>query len=547
LYPVADNYADSKYPVLGHYGKNSVLYVGNSYDHAQNIWGSERIYIRFDLTGLPKNLRIIQATLWLWQFYAPKFNQTYEAHRVLGEWNETAQNWNNQPPWASEGTFEATAPNENEVGVQWDITRDVKAWYNGEAPNFGTMIKVAKEENAADASSGFWSREYPVDGHEEWKPKLIITFLGEETSGYSVTVMIAGLGNGTASVVTIDGKEHGPLFSGQEEKFTFDRGTNHTIAVSKLLSQAADARYRCDENQIWVSAETSHVFYYATEYSVTFQMEPSGMFETPATGWYTSNQTLPVRRTGPDVSNPSPGVRLIFDGWYLNSEKMKTEPTAILVIGPTTVEGRYRTEYLLNVTSPIGKTQGSGWYAAGTAAVFSVDVRSVPAEGILGILGLRRSLLRWSGSDNFLGVPVQPEGSVLMKEPTAIGAVWEYDYSSLIANLGALLLVAVAACVIAILMRRRSRGRDMWFGRRMVGQVRKKEFNKIQEDSSEVAFPSAAAPGQCLVRSLLDRVVSVSAPGWCQPVCRPTMTGVKVDEELDDCVLDGESLCEVPE
>ena len=485
LYPVADNYADSKYPVLGHYGKNSVLYVGNSYDVAQNIWGSERIYIRFDLTGLPKSLRIIQATLWLWQFYAPKFDQTYEAHRVLGKWNETAQNWNNQPAWASEGTFEATAPNENEVGVQWDITRDVKAWYNGEAPNFGTMIKVTKEQKVADASSGFWSREYPVDGHEEWKPKLIITFLGEETSGYSATVMIAGLGNGTASVVTIDGKEHGPLLSGQEEKFTFDRGTNHTISVSKLLSQAADARYRCDENQIWVSAETSHVFYYVTEYFVTFQMEPSGMFETPATGWYTSNQTLSVRRTGPDVSNPSPGVRLIFDGWYLNSEEMKTEPTAILVIGPTRVEGRYRTEYLLNVTSPIGKTQGSGWCAAGTVAVFSVDVRSVPAEGILGILGLRRSFVRWSGSDNLLGVPVEPEGSIVMKEATAIGAVWEYDYSSLIANLGVFLLVAVAACVVAILMRRRSRGQDMRLGRRMVGQVRKKEFKKYRKTEAK--------------------------------------------------------------
>ena len=54
LYPVADNYADSKYPQLGMYGHMSFLYVGNSYDHVQNLWGSERIYIRFDLSVFPK-------------------------------------------------------------------------------------------------------------------------------------------------------------------------------------------------------------------------------------------------------------------------------------------------------------------------------------------------------------------------------------------------------------------------------------------------------------------------------------------------------------
>lgn len=162
FYPVADNYVGSKYPKLGHYGTSSVLYVGNSYDHAQNIWGSERIYIQFDLTGISKNRVIARATLSLWQFYAPGSNQTYETHRVLAGWNETTQNWDTQPSWAPETTSKATAPNRNEVLVQWDITADVKAWHSGQAPNYGTMIKVTEERRVQDASSGFWS----------WPPQL---------------------------------------------------------------------------------------------------------------------------------------------------------------------------------------------------------------------------------------------------------------------------------------------------------------------------------------------------------------------------------------
>jgi hypothetical protein len=175
LHPIADNYADSKYPVLGHYGKVTALYVGNSYDHAQAIWGSERIYIRFNLTGLPKNRVIVHATLTLWQYYPPRSNQTYEAHRVLGDWNETTQNWGHQPSWSPMKTSEAIAPPQgaqgSEVAVEWDITADVSAWYSGAAANYGTMIKVAKEEHVQDASSGFWSREYPV---EKVKPSLTI-------------------------------------------------------------------------------------------------------------------------------------------------------------------------------------------------------------------------------------------------------------------------------------------------------------------------------------------------------------------------------------
>lgn len=454
LYPVADNYADSKYPSLGHYGKVTVLYVGNSYDHAQDIWGSERIYIRFDLSKLAKNRIIAQATLSLWQFYAPKSNQTYEAYRVLRDWNETTQNWDNQPPCSPTKTSETVAPNLTEVAVEWDITSEVKAWYNHEAPNYGMMIKAAKEEQARDASSGFWSREYPVGTYEEWKPRLVIVLEGEPTITYAVTVGVSGLPNQTVASITVDGELFGSISSGRENEIIFDRGTTHIIAVSGFVPGPPGVRYRCDANETQVTAATSHVFAYWPEYWVSFSAEPDNMFQTPPNGWYSENSTLTLKRIGAEVIYTTPGTRLVFDGWRLNKERRQTEPGTIIVDGPITIAAGYRTEYYLNVTSPIARTNGSGWYVKDALASFSVEPRAVPAEGLLGLFGLKHSFIRWTGYGRSVDFPSEPGGTVIMREPTTLLAVWQDDWGSLAANV-ALLVLALSAVGVAVIVRAR--------------------------------------------------------------------------------------------
>lgn len=454
LYSVADNYPDSKYP-RSRYGHVPALYVGNSYDHAQNIWGSERIYIRFNLTEIPKGRIIISATLRLWQYWAPLTNQTYEAHRVLGDWNETTQNWENQPSWAGVVTSAATAPNRTEVTVEWDITSDVKAWYNGEADNYGTMIKAVKEEHAQDASSGFWSRESGQDPVKN--PMLIVALRGDPSVTYVIKLGVTGLPSGVASTITVDGQPYGSVSPDAEEEIAFDKGTAHTITVSQLLSGLPGTRYRCEGNQANVTAASSYVFTYTGEYLIEFSTDPSGMFETPPTGWYPSGASLPVRRTGPDLIPVAPGARLVFEGWYLNSKRLPGELGTIIVDGPTTLEGHYKTEYYVNVTSSIGKTEGSGWYAKDSVVSFSIDKSTIGAEGLMGLLGLKRSLSRWIGSDDFSSAPVGPQGSVVARGPTTIEAVWQDDWSIVFTNLMTILLGVIAAVAI-IMIRRRRRG-----------------------------------------------------------------------------------------
>jgi hypothetical protein len=461
LYPVADNYADSKYPgserdLLGRYGKATFLYVGNSYDHAQNIWGSERIYIRFDLSKLAKNRIIVQATLSLWQWYAPGSNQTYEAHRVLASWNETTQNWSNQPSCSPAITSEAVAPSLRGVTVEWDITSDVKAWYNQGVPNYGTMIKVATEEDAVNASSGFWSREYPVGTHEEWKPKLTIVLEGDPTTTYAVTVSASGLPSKELTSVTVDGEPYGSMASGAEKMIIFDLGTTHTIGVTGVVPGSPGVRYRCDANETQVTEAISHVFAYGPEYWVSFSTEPNNMFQTPPNGWYSENSTLAVKRTGPDVIYTTPGTRLVFDGWQLNGKGRQTELGTIVASEPVTITAGYRTEYYLNVTSSIAHTNGSGWYAKDALASFSVEPLAVPADGLLGMLGLKHSFVEWIGQGSPVDFPSEPEGTVIMKEPTVLLAVWQDDWAALIQNVG-LMLLALAVVGVAVIIRARRR------------------------------------------------------------------------------------------
>jgi len=459
LYPAADNYADSKYPTRA-YGYDSFLFVGNKYDRSQDIWGSERIYIRFNLTGLPKNYLVVRATLKLWQYDAPGLDQTYETHRVLAEWDERTQTWDNQPAWAAAVTSEAVAPARKDVAIEWDITMDVNAWHSGEAPNYGTMIKVAKEERCSecqDASSGFWSRQYPVHSLEEWKPKLVVVLEGNPAFTYVVSVGVVGLPGALAAVVEVDEGSYGSASSDRQERITFDRGTTHNITVSRLVSGSAGVRYVCDTNQVQVSSGASYVFTYRVEYMVSFLTDPPSLFETPASGWYSPGDILWVNHAGPEVINEVQGTRRVFHGWSVNSQKIAADSTSVAVNEPVAVVGRYDTEYYLNVTSPIGETKGSGWYLKDSDASFSVDRTTVPAEGILGILGLRRSFTQWVGSNNFLGVPVEPQGSVTMKEPTTVEAVWQDDYGSLALNIAIVILVVALVSIAVTVRNRRSR------------------------------------------------------------------------------------------
>ena len=84
------------------------------------------------------------------------------AHHVTASWSQSTVNWN----WMSSSKrYEdiitdydtITVSNQNNICREWNITSDIKRWYNGEA-NYGLLLKARTETSQCAA---FYSSNYP--------------------------------------------------------------------------------------------------------------------------------------------------------------------------------------------------------------------------------------------------------------------------------------------------------------------------------------------------------------------------------------------------
>ncbi len=119
---------------------------------------------------------------------------------------------------------------------------------------------------------------------------------------------------------------------------------------------------------------------------------------------------------------------------------------------------QYATQYHLQVESDIGKATGTGWYDAGTQAVFSVKDR------LPGPTGTDYLLISWKVTyvfDHWSGDTSSKKSSdsVKMDGPKAVNANWQtertYDYTVLI-----ILVVTVSITLVTIVLVHRTRGRS---------------------------------------------------------------------------------------
>jgi hypothetical protein len=158
----------------------------------------------------------------------------------------------------------------------------------------------------------------------------------------------------------------------------------------------------------------------------------------------------------PETVPRSEGIRDAFVGW---SDDV-SESTRVITLGNNlTLNAKYETQYLLEADSDHATVNGSGWYYENSAARLVVYPTTLPAEGFLGLIGVRHVFDRWSGDC----ISTQPECVLVMNGPKKVLAVWKDDYT--ITVFAFAILVAVASIAI-LLQRRRSRIRRRSPGRR---------------------------------------------------------------------------------
>ncbi|GAB4526967.1 MAG: hypothetical protein Kow0063_01770 [Anaerolineae bacterium] len=119
------------------------LYLGAGYDDGY-LYGSSgrvRFYLHFNLSSLPADCIITEATLRLYQVGGrdyPGVSRTVSLYRVTGNWSEASVTWNNRPGYAEAvGDIHTTYD-----FLGWrdvDVTDLVRAWVAGSQTNYGVV------------------------------------------------------------------------------------------------------------------------------------------------------------------------------------------------------------------------------------------------------------------------------------------------------------------------------------------------------------------------------------------------------------------------
>jgi len=171
--PTDDSYVDS-YRSGDNYGTSEDLTILDETDK------NERIYIRFDLSSIPRGSTIHLAKLMLYYHYYYPYSNTnpdpagkyVDVHRVTGSWSEDTITWSNQPSFASSATDTIQMP-DHYCWINWTVTSDVQGIVNNEYPNYGWVIKYKTE----DYSSSKYSRAYFYSKeHGDKVPQLYIEY-----------------------------------------------------------------------------------------------------------------------------------------------------------------------------------------------------------------------------------------------------------------------------------------------------------------------------------------------------------------------------------
>lgn len=180
---VIDDYSNSNYG-------NNISIESSQWTELGN-WYNTRGLIEFDLSTLPKELNITNASLTLSGVEHSNLGRINESflYRNSEEWSENEVNWNNQPNHIDDSlkVYLKSSSLSNEI-YKINVTDLVNGWYEGSFQNYGLkMMLVSETPKAANYTRlSFASKE---NTKIELKPKLEIFFLPKKIDfQYTVTL-----------------------------------------------------------------------------------------------------------------------------------------------------------------------------------------------------------------------------------------------------------------------------------------------------------------------------------------------------------------------
>jgi len=155
-----------RFPLV-HYGSFYYSWSGNSADSIM------RTYIKFDLSTIPIDAKVIDAKLMLYQFYmGGSDNFTIGLYKVTSDWEENTINWDTQPTCSCNVEALCDIIVSSNIWRSWDIDVLVQGWLYG-IDNYGMLLKDT-DETSVNSFATFYTSDY-TDDHSK-RPKLEIDY-----------------------------------------------------------------------------------------------------------------------------------------------------------------------------------------------------------------------------------------------------------------------------------------------------------------------------------------------------------------------------------
>ena len=187
-------FADSAHPNTAYGYESSTGYTGTVYVGTFGS-GMYRTYLKMkSLPTLNKGDMIVGAYVNL-HLYQNNFydDMNVSAYYVKDSWSQSTLTWNNKPSYESNIIdYEIFEANESDIWHDWDVTKCVKRWYNGETNN-GIMLMSPDESNELQCAA-FYSSNYPSSS----VPRPLFTIVYRNNKGLEDYWSYSGFSVGAA-------------------------------------------------------------------------------------------------------------------------------------------------------------------------------------------------------------------------------------------------------------------------------------------------------------------------------------------------------------
>ena len=242
-------------------------------------------------------------------------------------------------------------------------------------------------------------------------------------------------------------------------KGTYNQGTVASFTLTSIIVPAGtNQRYvfshwsgdfsgSAPSGAITMDSAKTVVANYRFEKYLKVSVDPPGITYATGEDWYTSGDSVVMGAVPAQIPGGA-GIRYVFRHWIVDSVPVSGNPIEITMDVPHTAVARYRTQYLLTVSSEYGAADGGGWYDAGDSAEFSVTAQVEIGYGVSQVFD------RWTGDVESSSTV----GTIIMDSPHTVRAVWRTDstilYATIALGIGGAFVLGIGLVLVATTRRR---------------------------------------------------------------------------------------------